>query len=223
MATSCNLLRSTEWPTWFAAAHRVTYTECIKGHLARVGSYMFTEYYDKMMWWCSDDRATSDSESEPGFPSSPQPSTFSEAAEASPETRVVPALHNFSQLMGITSFSHKLDSLHQAFTIILSNTENCNHLSTRIEVMVLGVLGEARPQICPVAGGFLDHLMVMISSFSASSEQRTPWAAENLHILKDIFSMEESVYAVVPGSLATAVWNFVLYHIEQLIDGLEAI
>ncbi|KAL7827956.1 hypothetical protein AOLI_G00311080 [Acnodon oligacanthus] len=178
--------------------------------------------------------SASDSESEPGFPSSPQPSTFSEAAEASPETRVVPALHNFSQLMGITSFSHKLDSLHQAFTIILSNTENCNHLSVAGR-MILGTLAtlnatnqtdfqQAYDQLLAVAQDPSSHEGIQL----VLAEQR---AAEHLHILKkrmilllqDIFSMEESVYAVVPGSLATAVWNFVLYHIKQLMDGLEAI
>ncbi|KAL7882732.1 hypothetical protein SRHO_G00003900 [Serrasalmus rhombeus] len=168
--------------------------------------------------------SASHSKSEPGFPSSPQSSTFPEAAGASAEAQEVLALHISSQLMRITNFSHKLDSLCQAFTNQpdFQQIQHFNFMDIVFEVVVLGVLGEARPQICPVAGGFLGHLIVMISSFSTTSEQITPWAAEHLHILKrrmilllqDIFSMEERVcvqlldcWPQLCGTLSCATWS----------------
>ncbi|KAL6459986.1 hypothetical protein MHYP_G00317450 [Metynnis hypsauchen] len=170
------------WPTWFAAAHRVTCTECIEGHLARMGSYMFTEYYDKatsggvqMMelvhaYWAlviSDDG----------------PALFLRQLEP-----VLKLRSTFSQLMGITNFSHKLDSLCQAFTnqtdfqqaydqllavaqdpsshegihleLVQIGIQHFNFMDIVFEVVVLGVLGEARPQICPVSlSNFCSNIM----------------------------------------------------------------
>ncbi|KAI4904890.1 hypothetical protein NFI96_011589, partial [Prochilodus magdalenae] len=102
--------------------------------------------------------------------------------------------------------------------------QHFNFLDIVYEVVMLGIQAGARPQICPLPGGFLDHLLVMISSFSATTLQSRPRAEqyqlllqnEMMQFLEDIFTLEECVYEA-PESVAEAVWDLV----EKLLDRLD--
>ncbi|XP_036435633.1 uncharacterized protein LOC118814079 [Colossoma macropomum] len=105
-----------------------------------------------------------------------------------------------------------------------------NFIDIVYEVVIFGVQCGVRPQICPMPGGFLDHLLVMISSFSASTEQSRPRAEQYrlmiqnamMRLLEDIFALGESVYEH-PESVAEAVWNLVVDQFDELLDRLKNI
>ncbi|XP_072537292.1 uncharacterized protein [Salminus brasiliensis] len=108
--------------------------------------------------------------------------------------------------------------------------QHFNFIDIVYEVVILGLQAGGRPPICPTAGGFLDHLMAMISSFSATSEQSSAGAQQYqllvqnalMRFLGAIFALEESVYED-PVSVAAAVWELVGSHVNQLLDSLEAL
>ncbi|XP_066503503.1 uncharacterized protein [Hoplias malabaricus] len=103
-----------------------------------------------------------------------------------------------------------------------------NLMDVVFELVLFGVLGRMRPQNCPTPGGFLSYLMAMLHSLFSSTEQRYPRADQFqltiqstlLQLLDDVFALEERVYED-PGTLHSAVWEYIEYHTQQLLDRLE--
>ncbi|XP_066540800.1 uncharacterized protein [Hoplias malabaricus] len=103
-----------------------------------------------------------------------------------------------------------------------------NLVDVVFELVLFGVLGRMRPQICSTPGGFLSYLMAMLHSLFSSTEQRSPRADEFqltvqstlLQLLDEVFALEEHVYED-PGTLNSAVWEYIEYHTQQLLDRLE--
>ncbi|KAL7884281.1 hypothetical protein AOLI_G00070510 [Acnodon oligacanthus] len=248
-------MSSSQCPIRYASAARVTLAERIKGLLTRVASCAFTEYHIPKtsggVQVTEPEPSTSPWTAGQGTPEA--------AGGSADIDREVPALHAYTQIKRIENFPLKLIALHQAYTIILNNAEcqkdvfesgrkilgnhskcqGADYLSAGIhhfnfidivnEVVIFGVQCRVRPQICPTLGGFLDHLLVMISSFSASTEQSRPRAKQYrlmiqitlrivtiqnamMRLLEDIFALGESVYEH-PESVAEAVWNLVVDHV----------
>ncbi|XP_066517840.1 uncharacterized protein [Hoplias malabaricus] len=87
-----------------------------------------------------------------------------------------------------------------------------NFMDVIFEVVLLRIQAGAEPQICPRPGGFLHHLMAVISSVSAVTRQSRPRADQCLLLvrnamllfLESVFTLEESEYSS-PGSLFRAV------------------
>ncbi|KAI4905607.1 hypothetical protein NFI96_026861, partial [Prochilodus magdalenae] len=128
----------------------------------------------------------------------------------------------YDQLLGLVQDPFYREGIEAELAQI--GIQHFNFLDIVYEVVMLGIQAGARPQICPMPGGFLDHLLVMISSFSATTLQSRPRAEqyqlllqnEMMHFLEDIFTLEECVYEA-PESVAEAVWDLV----EKLLDRLE--
>ncbi|XP_066517860.1 mitoguardin 1-like [Hoplias malabaricus] len=105
-----------------------------------------------------------------------------------------------------------------------------NFMDIIFEVVLLRIQAGAEPQICPRPGGFLHHLMAVISSVSAVTRQSRPRADQCLLLvrnamllfLESVFTLEESEYSS-PGSLFRAVWEIFQSHAEDLLDRLEDI
>ncbi|KAL6486243.1 hypothetical protein MHYP_G00056350 [Metynnis hypsauchen] len=124
----------------------------------------------------------------------------------------VPALYNYCTIKRICSIPLKLNVLWQAFADqtlfqqaydqLLAFTQNlslCGVISAELvqigincfniidvvsEVVVLGVLGGARPPIFPSPVGFLGHLMAMLFTFTPTSKFRNPRAEHCFFLLQ---------------------------------------
>ncbi|KAI4900624.1 hypothetical protein NFI96_021500, partial [Prochilodus magdalenae] len=120
---------------------------------------------------------------------------------------------------------------HEAISLELAQIGmQFSFLDVLFELVVLGVVGGARARVSPSPGGFLELLMAVLYSFPADSPVKRPKAEQYLLLLQnqmmllidEIFAGEVYLY-LVPESLATAVWECLQRHIQQLTERLQAI
>ncbi|KAL7866585.1 hypothetical protein AOLI_G00143990 [Acnodon oligacanthus] len=135
------------------------------------------------------------------------------------------------------------DASHrEAICTELAQIQHFNFLDIVFELVLLGVLQGARPLIYPTPGGFLEHVVDMICSFSPPSMQRRPRAEQYLFLLQDapttdatttlfllsmllleeIFGREEHCYTD-PGSLVLCLWDCLQTHVQHLLAKLQGV
>ncbi|KAI4893660.1 hypothetical protein NFI96_026355, partial [Prochilodus magdalenae] len=108
--------------------------------------------------------------------------------------------------------------------------QHFNFMDVVYEFVLLRIQAGEELRIRPRPMGFLDHLVTMMSFFSATTQQSRPRADQYLlqvqkamlMFLGDIFTLEENVYEDTE-SLASDVWEILEKHCEDLLESLEDI